>query len=81
VTVLSDYRLAITFMDGNSGVADCSSVVSSTNSGIYAPLADSKFFERVEIDLGVLAWPNGADLDPAWLYDNIAGGKSWSVPI
>ena len=81
VNVLADYRLAVTFMDGRSGVADCASVVTSKNPGVYASLADPEFFGQVYIELGALTWPNGADLDPAWLYDYLADGKSWSVPI
>ncbi len=80
VTVLADYRLAVTLMDGRSGVADCASVVTSKNPGIYASLADPEFFSQVHIELGALTWPNGAGFDPAWLYDNLADGKSWPVP-
>jgi hypothetical protein len=69
-------------MDGRSGIVDCSSVTSSKNPGVYAPLANPEFFAQVRIELGALTWPNGADLDPAWLYDSItADGKSWSVPF
>ena len=81
VSVLAAYRLAVTFRDGRTGVADCASVVTSSNPGIYAPLANPEFFSQVKIELGALSWPNGADLDPAWLYDNMADEKSWSVPF
>jgi hypothetical protein len=81
VTVLAGYRLAVTFMDGRSGIADCASVVNSSNPGIYALLANLDYFGQVRIELGVLTWPNGADLDPSWLYDKISNGESWSVPI
>lgn len=73
--MLAGFRLAVIFMDGRSGIADCSSVTSSNNPGIYAPLADPGFFGQVKIELGALTWPNGADLDPAWLYDQISDGK------
>lgn len=38
---------------------------------LYAPLRDSKLFNRVSIDPDVrtLVWPNGADFDPATLHD------------
>lgn len=81
VSLLPDYRLAVTFMDGRTGIVDCSAVVSSSNPGIYAPLATREFFAQVTIDMGVLTWPNGADLDPAWLYDSVSDGKPWSVPF
>lgn len=81
VGVLPDYRLAVTFNDGRSGIIDCASVLDSRNPGIYAPLADAAYFAQVRIELGVLMWPDGADLDPSWLYDQLADRHSWSVPI
>ena len=39
--------------------------------GLYGPLQDVALFNRVQIDPEVhtLVWPNGADFDPATLYD------------
>lgn len=81
VTVLPEFRLAVTFRDGREGVVDCSRIKDSDNPGIDAPLADPEFFGQAHIELGVLTWPNGADLDPSWLYEELAGAKSWSVPF
>jgi hypothetical protein len=81
ISVLPGYRLAITFRDGSSGIADFSAVTTGTKLGIYAPLTNLDFFNQVQIKLGVLTWPNGADLDPAWLYENLAINKTWSVPF
>lgn len=81
VSVLPSYRLAVTFMDGRSGIVDCSTIQSASNPGIYAPLIDPAYFSQVRLDLGVPTWPNGADLDPAWLYDSLATKESWSVPF
>jgi hypothetical protein len=81
LSVLPGHRLAVTFMDGKTGIVDCSTILDSKAPGIYAPLTDPVFFGQVQLELGALTWPNGADLDPAWLYDSIAGGKSWAVPF
>jgi hypothetical protein len=81
VSVLPDFRLTLTFRDGLTGITDFSAIKTSKNSGIYAPLVDPDFFAQVQIELGVLVWPNGADLDPAWLHENLSGGKTWSVPF
>ncbi|WP_186406056.1 DUF2442 domain-containing protein [Candidatus Accumulibacter aalborgensis] len=81
VSVLPDYRLAVTFRDGSCGVIDCSSVQTTDRPGIFGPLADPEFFHAVRIELGVLTWPNGADLDPAWIHENISTEKTWSVPF
>lgn len=71
----------MTFQDGKSGIADLSSVTTARNCGIYAPLADPAFFARVTLALGVVTWPNGADLDPAWMHEQIGEGATWSVPF
>lgn len=81
VTALSDYRLALRFQDGRSGIVDCSAIKTTTNPGIYAALADANFFAQVRIELGALTWPNGADLDPGWLHDELADRESWCVPF
>lgn len=81
VTVLADYQLAISFRDGRNGIVDCSALQTSENLGIYAALTDPNFFAQVRIELGVLTWPNGADLDPSWLYEELADRKFWSVPF
>jgi len=81
LTVLPDYRLALTFMDGTSGIVDCSTIMTTGSPGIYSPLREQDYFEQVKLELGAPTWPNGADLDPAWLYDNLGDGKTWSVPF
>jgi hypothetical protein len=81
VTVLSGYRLAVTFMDGRSGIVDCASILVASNPGIYAPLAAPDYFAQARIELGAITWPNGADLDPGWMYEALAGEQSWPVPF
>jgi hypothetical protein len=81
ISVLPDYRLAVTFNDGNSGIVDFSAVTRAKDAGIYSALAAQSVFEQATISLGVVTWPNGADLDPAWMYERLRKEKSWSVPI
>ena len=81
VNVLADYRLSITCNDGTNGIVDMSMLVNSPDAGIYAGLNDAQLFQKVRIELGVLTWPNGADLDPLWTYEEISKNKTWSVPI
>lgn len=81
LTVLPGYRLAVTFQDGTNGIADLSSVLTTLDCGIYEGLKDEAIFEQARLELGVVTWPNGADLDPAWMYEQIGGNKTWSVPF
>jgi hypothetical protein len=79
LTVLPNYRLAVAFMDGRRGIVDCISILGATNPGTYAPLAAPDYFAQAYIDLGAITWPNGADIDPAWMYEALADEKMWSV--
>lgn len=42
------------------------------------PLKDPRFFKRVFISLGVLAWPNGFDLDAIQLHREMAAAGELS---
>lgn len=82
-SILPDYRLSVSFRDGTCGVADPSSVSAEPSHGIFAALADPRFFEPARVELGVVTWPNGADLDPLWTYEEIlaAEDNTWCVPL
>lgn len=80
VSVLPGYRLSVTCNDGTSGIVDMSRLIASERAGIFAALKDVDLFPQVGIELGALTWPNGADLDPVWVHEEIGKNQSWSVP-
>jgi hypothetical protein len=49
--------------------------------GIYEPLKEADCFAQAYLDLGTVTWPNGADLDPSWAYDELEHKAIWSVPF
>jgi hypothetical protein len=55
-------------------------LVASERAGVYAVLKDETLFSQVNVELGVLTWPNGADLDPEWVHEELGKNKTWSVP-
>ena len=59
--------------DGMAGDIDVSELIRFE--GIFAPLRDPHFFEQVRVhpELGVICWPNGADLDSDVLYARVSG--------
>jgi hypothetical protein len=67
VQVLGHYRLRIGFSDGSSRDVD---LTGELHGHIFEPLADPDFFAQARVDdeLGTVAWPNGADLDPLVLH-------------
>ena len=81
LTVLPGLRLSVTFRDGTTGIVNCASVRPDPTCGLFAELADPDYFAQAYLDLGVVTWPNGADLDPAWMYEQVRENKTWSVPF
>ncbi len=73
VSTAGDYRLYLRFEDGAEGVVDLKPRLSFR--GVFAPLKDPAYFAKVRVDpeLGTIAWPNGADLDPDVLYAWVTG--------
>ena len=69
---LEPYRIFIRFEDGVEGVVDVSRLVRFE--GVFAPLKDPTEFRRISVnaELGVVCWPNGADLDPDVLYAQLS---------
>jgi len=78
--VLPGYRLSVTCNDGTTGIVDMSRLVTGNQAGIFAALEDAQLFSEVRIELGVLTWPNGADMDPEWMHEEIARNNVWQVP-
>lgn len=81
VSVLPEYRLAVAFRDGTTGTVDLSGVTTSPAPGMYAALADPAVFAQASVELGVVVWPNGADLDPAWMHERLRAERTWTVPV
>jgi len=72
--VASDpYLLHLRFEDGVEGVVALDELVRFD--GVFAPLRDPSEFGKVRVhsELGVVCWPNGADLDSDVLYARITG--------
>lgn len=67
VEYLDDYKLAVTFDNGRSGVAD---LADALGQGVFLPLKDIEQFRQVRVDgeLKTIVWPNGADLAPEYVY-------------
>jgi len=76
------YRLLIRFSNGDAGERDFSDMISE-GGPMVEPLRDPGFFARVFIDDGVLAWPNGFDLDTIALHEDMknAGILRKAVPV
>ena len=58
------------FRDGTSGEIDLQSVLEGP---VFAPLHDPLVFQQFQIhpEFHTLVWPNGADIAPEFLHDNV----------
>jgi len=64
-----DYIVWVKFEDGAEGEIDLSSELWGP---VFEPLHELDFFRRVSVaEYGTIAWPNGADLAPEFLYDRV----------
>jgi hypothetical protein len=61
------YRVAVSFNDGRAGIVDLSQDLIGP---IFRPLKDPTLFSQLRLDpeRDTIAWPNGADLAPEYLY-------------
>jgi Protein of unknown function (DUF2442) len=78
-TVLEDARLGVTFVDGTAGEVDMRAFLRSPKieGTVFQALRDPTLFAEVEIVLGAVQWPNGADLSPDSMYDAIRETGVW----
>lgn len=62
------YHIDVEFDGGKRQVVDLEPILRGE---LFGPLRDPEVFRLVRLDpeAGTLVWPNGADFDPATLYD------------
>ena len=63
-----EYRIHLVFSDRTEGVVDCAPWLRGP---VFEPLKDVAYFKRFFLDGGTVAWPNGADIAPETLYDQV----------
>lgn len=75
-----DFRLRFAFNDGTVGGYDFVSLIGEQGP-MVEPLRDQAYFRRVFLEDGAPTWPNGFDLSPGWLHQEIekAGGLKHGV--
>jgi hypothetical protein len=74
VRVLPGYRLEVRFADGVEGIVDLSEELWGP---MFEPLRDpAKFAEVGLTERGVICWPNGADLAPDAIYDDLTAKRA-----
>jgi len=67
-TYVSEYKLLLTFEDGSVKLVD---LEPHLDGEVFEPLKDINYFKTVRVspDLDTIAWENGADMSPDFLYE------------
>lgn len=75
------FCLDVQFMDGTKGEVRLERFLKSAGvvGTVFEPLRDPAFFAQARLHMGVVTWPNGADLAPDAMYDAIRKNPHWTI--
>ena len=77
-----DYKLEITFANGEVGVYDCSPLL---DFGVFRELRDVGYFKQARAEGGTVVWPHEQDICPDTLYQDskklVSPGATGETPI
>jgi Protein of unknown function (DUF2442) len=78
---LREKDLRVTFVDGTAGEVRLQCLLESACvvGTVFEALRDPIVFRQARVELGVVMWPNGADLAPDAMYDAIRAQGYWVV--
>jgi len=65
VVASSDYKLVLTFTNGEHGIFDCSGLLAF---GVFKELKDINYFNQARVLDGTVVWPHSQDICPDTLY-------------
>ncbi len=63
----ADYRLRLTFTNGEIGVFDCAHLLTF---GVFQEFKNMDYFLRASVSNGTVVWPNEQDICPDTLYED-----------
>jgi len=76
VTARPDFELFVRFRDGTSGSVYMHAKLNCP-CGVFEALRDPQVFATVRVEDGDVVWPNGLDLAPDAMYEEIKAHGEW----
>jgi hypothetical protein len=73
------HRLRFRFTDDSIGEFDFAKIVKEPGP-MVEPLRNVEYFKRVFLEFGAPTWPNGFDVAPGWLHQEIAVAGNLTRP-
>jgi hypothetical protein len=70
---IEGYRVLVTFKNGTTGEVDFKG---DLDGPIFEPLKDPAYFRQFHIEGHTLAWENGADFAPEFVYDKLIASSA-----
>jgi hypothetical protein len=67
VVATDEYKLRITFTNGEVGIYDSSHLL---DFGVFKESRDLGYFKRARVEGGTVAWPNEQNICPDTLYED-----------
>jgi hypothetical protein len=67
VVARDDYKLEITFTNGEVGIYDCAGLL---DFGVFKELREPAYFKQVRAAGGTVVWPHEQDICPDTLYED-----------
>lgn len=68
-----DFTIWVRFQDGTQGEVDLASELWGP---VFEPLRDPEYFRKLQVaEYGTVAWPNGADVAPEFLYERVNAAR------
>ncbi len=64
-----EYKVFLTFNNGESVVTDIKETIMSETRKIFFPLRDLNYFKTFKIRLNTITWDNEADFAPEFLFE------------
>jgi len=75
VSLEGDYTVYVEFNNGQNGIINLKTELEKDHREIIHELLDLKIFNTVKLWHRTLAWDNGVDFAPEYLYEQISNQK------